>query len=289
MQPVVLSKKRFDRVQFRNAGLMPSSRMTYLNAVKSYYRYLERHKLPDVFNIEVIRAWLAEYRTASSYNARLTVIREYYLKLHERSSAEKRLQIRESFESVRRMRPDHTQKAGMHYFSKKEIDMLSGKFTKRLSCIVMALFWTGCRISELLNIQHSDVTVGDPVSIRIIGKGMKERMVYLPLDEYRRIMATFQGKKWLIETMRGTQMSRHSVREQLRRQARRRCGIQKANAHLFRHSKAMYMKSLGLTPDQIARALGHTNVAVTLSFYMHGAPDAREQGIPRTKKIKEAV
>ena len=42
----------------------------------------------------------------------------------------------------------------------------------------------------------------------------------------------------------------------------------------------MYLKKeRELTPDQIAKALGHSSVVTTLEFYFHGTPTAEEQGI----------
>jgi len=44
-----------------------------------------------------------------------------------------------------------------------------------------ALFWSGCRISELINIKLDDVKVNDKAAVKVkSGKGSKERTVYLP-------------------------------------------------------------------------------------------------------------
>jgi len=52
------------------------------------------------------------------------------------------------------------------------------------------------------------------------------------------------------------------------------------SAHTLRHSKAMHLKKdRNLTPDQIAKALGHSSVMTTLKYYFHGTPSAEDQGI----------
>lgn len=285
----VLSKKKLESVKFRNPKLTVNSRETYLSVIKTFFAFCAANKLSIAFDIDVIQHWLNESRTAATYNIRMSVLREYYYKRFEKSSDVNRLKIREAFESLRYMKPDLAKRKEAHYFTKAEVDRFIEKFTPRLGCIVSALFWTGCRISELLNIRLTDITLGDPVSIRILGKGRKERVVYLPLDEYRKIVAVYAGQKWLFETVRHTQIVRTRVQMYLRRQGLKKFGLKKIHAHLFRHSKAMYLKELGLTPDEIARALGHADVSVTLSHYMHGTPGAKEQGIPRSKNRRAAL
>jgi len=42
----------------------------------------------------------------------------------------------------------------------------------------------------------------------------------------------------------------------------------------------MYLKNVKkLTPDQIAKALGHSSVVTILESYFHGTPSAEDQGI----------
>ena len=46
----------------------------------------------------------------------------------------------------------------------------------------------------------------------------------------------------------------------------------------------MYLKDVEkLSADQIAKALGHSDVVTTLRSYFHGTPDADAQGIEKAK------
>jgi integrase len=46
------------------------------------------------------------------------------------------------------------------------------------------------------------------------------------------------------------------------------------------HSKAMYLKEVRyFSPDEVAKALGHSSVITTLQHYFHGTPAAESQGI----------
>jgi integrase len=80
-----------------------------------------------------------------------------------------------------------------------------------------------------------------------------------------------------------------NISQEIRRQSLYHAGIS-VHAHMLRHSKAMHLKTYSkLSPDQIAKALGHANVTTTLAFYLHGVPGAKEQRIPlQLMKRKEA-
>lgn len=280
-----LTKGQCRTLRFRNDKLLSSSRDVYSEAVKGYFTFLIERGLSDEFNIENVSEWLSGYRNANTYNIRLQGIKDFYMKQFEGKSGVKRLEVRESFERIRRKHSSCAQLKGIDYLTKADVERMAKKMTERSSCIVMALFWTGCRISELINIRLDDCIDRDPMLIRIMGKGLKERYVYLPRSEYKRIRRVFASKIYLFETKAGEPMSRCFISHEINRQARSKCGIS-VHAHTLRHSKAMYLKDRGMSTDQIARALGHSNVTTTLAYYLHGTPGDKEQGIPREDRIK---
>ena len=282
-----LTKGQTKQLRFRNGGLLPQSRSVYGAAVKSYFQYLLDNSLEDEFDIASIQDWLSEYRNAATYNVRLQGIKEFYMEQFKGKSAVKRLMVRESFESIRRKRPALSRLAGIDFLPESEVRRIASRLTPRARCIVMALFWTGCRISELLDIRIEDCMHGDPVVIRVVGKGQKERHVYLPIDEYRRIMTAFEGDTYLFENRAGGPMNRCFVSHELRRQSIAKCGVS-IHPHTLRHSKAMFLLKKGLSLDQIAIALGHANISTTQG-YLHAIPGAREQGIPTERKLKKGA
>ena len=281
-----LTKGQLKQLRFRNAKLLPQSRSVYSAAVRSYFVFLLDNGLSDEFNLENIEKWLSGYRNACTFNVRLQGIKEFYFKQYEGKSAVRRLQVREALETIRRKHPSVAQLKGIDYLTRVEVERMAERMTQRASCLVMALFWTGCRISELINIHVNDCIEGDPILIRVMGKGLKERYVYLPRREYKRIRIVFSGRTFLFENMTGEQMSRCFVSHEIHRQALAKSGLS-VHAHTLRHSKAMYLKDRGMSTDQIARALGHANVTTTLAYYLHGTPGAKEQGIPVGKKWED--
>ena len=166
------------------------------------------------------------------------------------------------------------------------IDMdVAEKVSLRLSLMVKALFLSGCRISELINIKLDDVKVNDKAVIKVkSGKGSKERTVYLPPKLYEQVRFVFRGVEYLFETGGHKKYNSNNIYNELKRQGTK-AGYD-ISPHTLRHSKAMYLKEVRkLSADQIAKALGHSRVSTTLESYFHGTPTAEEQGIGAQEKL----
>lgn len=264
-------------IRFRNKSLSENSKKSYSDGVKSYYRYLE--KTGETECVESIQNWLNELISTvkpSTYALRSQALKDYLLKKYEHN-----LQwcfgIQELFKTVKRVK---VEKAiyDNEFLTIEQVDDVANKVTKRLSLIIFALFWTGCRVTELINIKLADVKLNGIANARVLGKGGKERTVYLPLSLYEEIKQVFKGKTYLFETRTGRSLTRMDVHKELRRQSLKR-GYD-IHPHTLRHSKAMFLKDVKkLSADQIAKALGHADVATTLRFYFHGTPSAESQGI----------
>jgi len=263
-------------ITFRNKGLSINSRIAYTNAIKDYYRFIKENNLDEGFSS--VRKWLDSIDNANTFNQRLQAIKEYLMKRFEKESPAARIELNDFFSSIKRIRPDHEIKE-VDYLTRGQVEELAENSIDSISCFVLALFWTGCRISELINIKINDCKVNSIVSIKIRGKGKREREVYISHKLYNKIRETFQGKMYLFENKQGKSYSRIYVSRKINEEARKHLGVE-VSAHTLRHSKAMFLKNdKGLTPDQIAKALGHSSVVTTLQYYFHGTPTAEEQGI----------
>lgn len=269
-------QRSIDMIHFRNMALAENSKTAYNNAVKGYYKYLQTNSLQEGF--DSVKLWLRSIDNSNTYNQRLQAIKDYLLKHFENESPEIRIELNDFFKSMKRIKPDNKIKE-IDYLTKKQVEKFASNTTDTISCIVLALFWTGCRISELINIKLSYCKVNKSVSIKIRGKGGKDREVYIPVEIYQNIIKIFAGKKYLFENKHGKPYSRVYLTRKIKEEAQRVLS-KNISAHSLRHSKAMYLKKeRELTPDQIAKALGHSSVVTTLEFYFHGTPTAEEQGI----------
>lgn len=167
------------------------------------------------------------------------------------------------------------------YLSLKESMLLlksvqPGQFYSRDYCILTLFLNCGMRLSELVGINSSDIR--DDM-IRIVGKGNKERMVYLneaclnALDEWKKDRPNFVNpleKNALFLSVRGTRLTGRRV-EQIVDDALDRAGLvgRGYSAHKLRHTAATLMYQYG-DADMLAlkEILGHEHVSTT-EIYTH--------------------
>jgi integrase/recombinase XerD len=271
----------------------------YSNAVKRYLSYIGNNHLTMGFD-SVIK-WLNTIENARTHNLNLQGIKAYLLKYFEDRPASELLELARGFKKIKRRKPkvsiddskfitlneyeklvsiDSVEKLKPYIRKRNELSGYTDANIRRTVLSIQSLFWTGCRISELLSIKIKNCHINGTVTIKIKnGKGGKERLVYLQKDIFNKIRKTFKGREYLFETRKGTQYNRLNVTKDIHRFAKKILR-REISAHTMRHSKAMYLKDIQhLSPDQVAKALGHSSVVTTLQHYFHGAPTSQDQGI----------
>lgn len=140
--------------------------------------------------------------------------------------------------------------------------------------MLTTLYNTGARVSELIGMRMSDLTLEPTAWVRIQGKGRKERSVPLWSDTAREL------KRWLRQYPRmpeqplfpnrsGTPLTRIGLTERLKLAvhgaAQRFPELAKRRVfpHLVRHSVAMHMLQSGVDITVIALWLGHESPVTT--------------------------
>jgi integrase/recombinase XerD len=140
--------------------------------------------------------------------------------------------------------------------------------------ILMTLYATGVRRSELANMRVSDID-GKRMVVRIHGKGLKEREVMLSkvlLDALREHWKRHQPREWLFPGGKWHTLSTpitSKVAWQACRQAAKRCGLEKkVHPHVLRHCFATHLLDDGTDLRTIQLLLGHSSLEQT-ARYLH--------------------
>lgn len=144
------------------------------------------------------------------------------------------------------------------------------------------LYATGLRVSELVNLQLSQVSV-EPGVLRIMGKGNKERLV--PVGEvaldwlaaYTRhvrpslLQSKSSATNAVFVTRRGKAMTRQAFWYMIKRHALR-AGIdpEKLSPHTLRHAFATHLLNHGADLRVVQMLLGHSDISTT-QIYTHVA------------------
>ncbi len=161
----------------------------------------------------------------------------------------------------------------------KLLDSTEGEFIYRDYCILTLFLNCGMRLSELVGISDKDIDLSDG-TLRIIGKGNKERLVYLNgacIDAIRNCIKERDSKNFkrkdenaLFLSRTGSRISNRRV-EQIVDECLTRAGLADKgySAHKLRHTAATLMYRHG-NVDMLAlkEILGHANVSTT-QIYTH--------------------
>jgi integrase/recombinase XerD len=141
------------------------------------------------------------------------------------------------------------------------------------------LYATGLRVSELVNLKVSEVSLQEGV-VRVVGKGSKTRLVPLGeesldwiaryLERARRSILDGKLSDSLFVTQRGAAMTRQSFWYLIKRYAKL-AGITKPmSPHVLRHAFATHLLNHGADLRVVQMLLGHADISTT-QIYTHVA------------------
>ncbi|WP_404466531.1 tyrosine-type recombinase/integrase [Planococcus rifietoensis] len=153
--------------------------------------------------------------------------------------------------------------------------------TRRERAIVEVLYSTGCRLSELANMEISRIDHQE-MSTTVVGKGNKERKVYLTylamyhLERY--LVSREDDCDYIFATVRKPirQLSNRAIQNEINN-IEMRCKLnKKMHPHTFRHTLAQSMLDNGATLEEVQHILGHSNISTT-QVYAHVSEERKQQ------------
>ncbi len=168
-----------------------------------------------------------------------------------------------------------------HYLKANEIDKVLDNtnevtlYGERNKLIVELLYVTGLRVSELVNIKLKDIDKYNK-SIKILGKGSKERIVYYEdncsklLNKYlnnTRRKLDKNNSEYLLLNKFGNKLSTRMIRNILNNLTIG-TSIEQIYPHMIRHTFATTMLNNGADLMTVKELLGHESINTT-SIYTH--------------------
>lgn len=144
----------------------------------------------------------------------------------------------------------------------------------RDSLILEALYSTGIRVSELVNIEIKDINFSEN-TILILGKGNKERYVIYGskmenlLEKYIKERATFHpNHDYLFVNRYYGKISDRSIRKIIDTNIKKGALNLKISPHTLRHTFATHMLDSGADIEIVKELLGHESLSTT-QIYTH--------------------
>ena len=159
----------------------------------------------------------------------------------------------------------------------------------RNRALIETLYATGARVTEIIQLNIGDIsrTEGDTVTVKVRGKGGKERLVPLgkfaqhALDQYltraRPSMArSSQSDALFINEKQGSRLTRQSA-WQIVMKAAEKAGIERdISPHALRHSFATHLLDGGADIRVVQELLGHSSVTTTQIYTLVTIDKLRE-------------
>lgn len=140
--------------------------------------------------------------------------------------------------------------------------------TTRDLAIIMFLLTTGCRIEEVCNLNKSDVNLKS-FEVKVLGKGNKERIVYLDDVAGMFIQQYLDGRHddnealFVNRTMERLQQG--GVRRMLK-VIEKESGVNNIHPHKFRRTLATNLIKKGMPIEKVAAILGHEKIDTTMKY-----------------------
>ena len=140
--------------------------------------------------------------------------------------------------------------------------------TQRNKAIVCFLLSTGARISEVCELNRDDICY-DSLECKVLGKGNKERTVYIDevtAMELKAYMSARKDNSMALFAGKGTKrMTPHGVRKMLT-DLGKAAGVENVHPHRFRRTLATHLIDRGMAVQDVAYILGHDKLDTTMKY-----------------------
>lgn len=240
-------------------GYIESKKINYLTItnhdVRGYLKYLDSCNLKN-----------------STISRRISTLRTFYNYLVDENIVENNV-----FHNVKNPKLEKKLPNYLNYNEMEEllesIDISTTEgLEKRL--LIEMFYSTGCRVSEMINVKINDIDFTNK-TIRIMGKGSKERIVYFGdyaskyLDNY---LSKVKCDKYLFTNKKGEKLTINEV-EQIVKDIMKHISIKThVTPHTLRHTFATHLLNNGADIKTVQELLGHANLSTT-GIYTHVSSD----------------
>lgn len=258
----------------------PHTLKAYQNDLFSFQKYLEiNYEFSDleIVRPEMVRSWIVflmdqKYKPRS-INRKISTLKAFYKYL-----------LRENLVHSNPLENVHTLKQGQHlptYVEKEKINhWLDVEVTPdnfpfvRDRLIVLILYSTGIRLSELISLKPSSFNFADN-TLKVRGKRNKERIIPFFAEMKREVMEyldlktkIFSGsEEWLIVTNKGERAYPKFIYRVVNK-ALSGLSSSARSPHVLRHTFATHLLNNGAGLNSIKELLGHSSLSAT-QIYTH--------------------
>lgn len=250
-----------------------------LKEFELYFTHLDAHLSWESVDSDVIRDWIESMmdkgNRATSIGRRLSALRSLY-----RFALSKGLVAANPTHGIEPPKkekplPLFVREGDMEALLDYEMWDMESFTSVRTRTIILTLYETGMRISELINLDDTMVDM-DKMQLKVTGKRDKQRIVPFG-EELRNALKAYIAMRdksverkttALFVTTKGRRENYWQLRRHIRSSLARVCTLPKRSPHVLRHTFATAMLNNGASIENVKLLLGHSRLATT-EIYTH--------------------
>lgn len=258
-----------------NLGYSKMTIISYQKDLDDFFSFVEKYNI-NYLNLskDDIRSYLKlldeRKLKSSSISRRISCLRTFYNYLEDQKMVDGNV-----FKLIRNPKLDRKLP---NYLSYEELRIIfdsidiSDSVGLRNRLLIEMLYATGCRVSEIANIKISDINFNNN-SIKIFGKGSKERIVYFG-DYARYYLDIYLSKnvnnnsKYLFVNENNDKMDITEIEKIIRDIVHNLTIKSHVTPHTFRHTFATHLLNNGADIKTVQELLGHSSLNTT-GIYTH--------------------
>lgn len=252
----------------KNLNFSDNTIISYQSDLDDFFSYLEKNKINyKNINKEDVTSYLKyldeKKLSNQTVSRKISCLRSFYNYLEKEKMVNENIFKNIRNPKIRRKLPN--------YLSYEELRIIFDSIDDLEKRLIIEIFYaTGCRVSELINIKIQDIDFTKN-TIRIYGKGSKERIVYFGeyareyLDKYLRKQ---EKSKYLFTTKKKEKYTVNEVERIIKDIVKNLSIKTHVTPHTLRHTFATHLLNNGADIKSVQELLGHSSLNTT-GIYTH--------------------
>tara|TARA_Y100000739_G_scaffold60889_1_gene50169 strand:+ start:246 stop:1112 length:867 start_codon:yes stop_codon:yes gene_type:complete len=251
---------------------------SYKVDLNQFFNYLiEEYKIDTPKNVtfKIVRNWISYLLESGlkprSVNRKISSLKSYFKFLVNSNYSD-------SNPTLKIISPKTSKRLPVFIEKEKINSLLDAKFFDdnfigyRDKLIIELFYFTGIRLSELLNISIKDVDFNNS-QIKVLGKRNKERLIpltYTLISELKKFINNNNLNSYLFVDENNKKLYSKKIYRIVNKYISKVSSLKKKSPHILRHSFATHMLNNGADINAIKEILGHANLSAT-QIYTHNS------------------
>lgn len=235
-------------------------------------------------DFQMIRSWIVylvgESVSSVTINRKLSALKSFFRYLLKEGVIRENPMLKIIAPKSNKRLPEFVGKDNMESLF-RDIEFDEGFAGSRDKLIIEMLYFTGMRLSELINLKDTDIDIHSQ-RIKVLGKRNKERIIPFSLvlqnsiESYIKIrekdIIHVEQNPYFFVTQKGNKLYEKLVYRTVNSYLGKVSTLRKKSPHVLRHTFATHMLNNGADLNAIKELLGHANLAAT-QIYTHNTID----------------